>query len=66
MVVRCHQLIAMSVAERNRLYLSRPQNRKSLSIIIKALEELEDELARVDTNMNTHIIQKHFKEILNV
>lgn len=59
MVVRRRQLIAMLVAERNRLYLSHPQNRKSLSIIIKALE---DELARVDTSMNTHI-QKHFKEL---
>lgn len=58
-VVRGRQLIAMLVAERNRLYLSHHQNRKSLSIIIKALE---NELARVDTSMNTHI-QKHFKEV---
>lgn len=59
MVVRRRQLIAMLVAERNRLYLAHPQSRKSINIIIKALE---DELARIDEDMNTHI-SNHFKEL---
>lgn len=59
MVVRRRQLIVMLVAERNRLYLAHPQSRKSINIIIKALE---DELARIDEDMNTHI-SNHFKEI---
>ncbi|MBD2794303.1 transposase, partial [Xenorhabdus sp. 42] len=58
-VVRRRQLIAMIVAERNRLHLAHPQSRKSIKIIIKALE---DELARIDTDMNNHI-QNHFKEL---
>ncbi|MDC9594951.1 IS110 family transposase [Xenorhabdus sp. IM139775] len=58
-VVRRRQLIAMIVAERNRLHLAHPQSRKSINIIIKALE---DELARIDTDMNNHI-QNHFKEL---
>lgn len=59
MVVRRRQLIAMQVAERNRLYPSHPQSRKSINIIIKALE---DELARIDDDMNNHI-RSHFKEL---
>lgn len=59
MVVRRRQLIVMLVAERNRLYLAHPQSRKSINIIIKALE---DELARIDEDMNTHM-SNHFKEI---
>ncbi|WP_440862981.1 IS110 family transposase [Symbiopectobacterium purcellii] len=59
MVVRRRQLIAMLVAERNRLYLAHQQSRKSINIIIKALE---DELARIDKDMNTHI-SNHFKEL---
>ncbi|CAK8742818.1 IS110 family transposase ISKpn42 [Sodalis praecaptivus] len=59
MVVRRRQLIAMLVAERNRLYLAHPQSRKNINIIIKALE---DELARIDEDMNTHI-SNHFKEL---
>ncbi|HCL5313077.1 TPA: IS110 family transposase [Salmonella enterica] len=59
MVVRRRQLITMLVAERNRLHLSHPQSRKSINIIIKALEV---ELARIDTDMNGHI-QSHFKEL---
>ncbi len=59
MVVRRRQLITMLVAERNRLYPAHPQSRKSINIIIKALE---DELARIDKDMNTHI-RNHFKEL---
>ncbi|MMS79828.1 IS110 family transposase, partial [Salmonella enterica] len=59
MVVRRRQLITMLVAERNRLHPSHPQSRKSINIIIKALEV---ELARIDTDMNGHI-QSHFKEL---
>ncbi|EBV1275892.1 IS110 family transposase [Salmonella enterica subsp. enterica serovar Oranienburg] len=59
MVVRRRQLIAMLVAERNRLYPAHPQSRKSINIIIKALE---DELARIDKDMNNHI-QNNFKEL---
>ncbi|MFL1829694.1 transposase-like protein [Klebsiella pneumoniae] len=59
MVVRRRQLIAMLVAERNRLYPSHPQNKKSINTIIKALE---DELARLEKDMNSHI-RNHFKEI---
>ena len=58
MVVRRRQLIAMLVAERNRLHPVHPQSRKSINIIIKALE---DELARIDEEMNSHI-RNHFKE----
>ncbi|WP_339053800.1 IS110 family transposase [Arsenophonus endosymbiont of Crataerina pallida] len=58
MVVRRRQLITMLVAERNRLYTAHPQNRKSI-IIIKALE---DELARIDEDMNNHI-RNHFKDL---
>jgi transposase len=59
MVVRRRQLITMLVAERNRLYPAHPQSRKSINIIIKALEE---ELSRIDEDMNSHI-QNHFKEL---
>lgn len=59
MLVRRRQLITMLVAERNRLYPAYPQSRKSINIIIKALE---DELARVDEEMNNHI-RSHFKEL---
>ncbi|WP_282677646.1 IS110 family RNA-guided transposase, partial [Serratia marcescens] len=59
MVVRRRQLITMLVAERNRLHPAHPQSRKSINIIIKALE---DELSRIDADMNTHI-QNHFKEL---
>lgn len=59
MVVRRRQLISMLVAERNQLYPAHPQSRKSINIIMKALE---DELARIDEDMNNHI-QNHFKEL---
>ncbi len=59
MVVRHRQLIAMLVAERNRLHPAHPQSRKSINIIIQALE---NELARIDEDMNRHI-QSHFKEL---
>ncbi|EAT1859363.1 IS110 family transposase [Salmonella enterica] len=59
MVVRRRQLIAMLVAERNRLHPAHPQSRKSINTIIKALE---DELARIDEDMNDHI-RDHFKEL---
>jgi len=57
MVVRRRQLITMLTAERNRLHPAHPQSRKSINIIIKALE---DELGRIDEDMNRHI-QSHFK-----
>lgn len=59
MVVRRRQLITMLVAERNRLYPAHPQSRKSINTIIKALE---DELARINEDMNSHI-RNHFKEL---
>lgn len=59
MVVRRRQLIATQVAERNRLHPAHPQSRKSINTIIKALE---DELARIDDDMNNHI-RSHFKEL---
>lgn len=52
MVVRRRQLIAMLVAERNRLHLTHPQSKKSINTIVKALE---DELTRIDDDMNSHI-----------
>ncbi|PJX95088.1 IS110 family transposase [Escherichia coli] len=57
MVIRRRQLIAMLVAERNRLHPVHPQSRKSINII----KALEDELARVDEEMNSYI-RNHFKE----
>ncbi|MHA4830384.1 Transposase [compost metagenome] len=59
MIVRRRQLIAMLVAERNRLYTAHPQSKKSINIIVKALE---DELARIDEDMNNHI-RNHFKDL---
>lgn len=59
MVVRRRQLIAMLVAERNRLYPAHPQSRKSINIIIGALEI---ELSRIDDDMNDHI-RIHFKAL---
>lgn len=58
-VVRRRQLIAMLVAERNRLYSAHPQSKKSINTIIKALE---DELAKIDEDMNNHM-KNHFKEL---
>lgn len=57
MVVRRRQLITMLVAGRNRLHPAHPQSRKSINII----KALEDELARIDADMNSHI-HSHFKE----
>ncbi|WP_334470973.1 IS110 family transposase [Arsenophonus sp. PmNCSU2021_1] len=59
MVVRRRQLIAMLVAERNRMHPSHPQNRKSISNIINALE---NELKRIDEDMHKHITD-HFNEL---
>ena len=59
MVVRRRQLIAMWVAERNRLYPAHPQSRKSINIIIKALE---DELGRIEEDINNYV-RSHFKEL---
>ncbi|PHM73652.1 IS110 family transposase [Xenorhabdus cabanillasii] len=59
MVVRRRQLITMLVAERNRLHPAHPQSRKSINIIISALEV---ELERIDENMNKHI-QTYFKAL---
>lgn len=59
MVVRRRQLIATLVAERNRLHLTHPQSKKSINTIIKALE---DELIRIDDDMNCHI-RHHFKDL---
>lgn len=47
----------MLVAERNRLYIVHSQSKKSINIIVKALE---DELARIDEDMNNHM-RNHFK-----
>lgn len=58
MVVHRRQLITMLVAERNRLHPAHPQSRKSINITIKALE---DELARIDDDMNHICI--HFKKL---
>ncbi|QTL40742.1 IS110 family transposase [Xenorhabdus budapestensis] len=59
MVVRRRQLISMLVAERNRLYPSHPQSRKSIKAIIDALEK---ELALIDRNMDKHV-REHFKAL---
>lgn len=59
MVVRRRQPVTMWVAERNRLHPSHSQSRESIDIIINALE---DEIARVDENMNNHI-RTYFKEL---
>ncbi len=59
MVMHRRQLTTMLVAERNRLYPAHPQSRKSIKIIIKALE---DELARTDEDINNHI-RSHFKAL---
>ncbi|WP_032116519.1 IS110 family transposase [Candidatus Arsenophonus nilaparvatae] len=59
MVGRRRQLIAMLVAERNRMHPSHPQNRKSISNIINALE---NELKRIDEDMHKHITD-HFNEL---
>ncbi|CBJ91662.1 transposase [Xenorhabdus nematophila ATCC 19061] len=59
MVVRRRQLTTMLVAERNRLYPSHPQNRKSINVIIEALEK---ELSRIDKDMNNHI-KTYFKTL---
>lgn len=58
MAVRRRQLIAMLVAGRNKLYTAHPQSKKSINIIVKALE---DELARIDEDMNNRI-RNHFKD----
>jgi transposase len=59
LVSRRRQLIAMLVAERNRLALAHPQTRKSIEAIIKALTQ---ELARTDKDMGGHI-RKHFADL---
>jgi transposase len=59
LVTRRRQLIAMLVAERNRLALIHPQTRKSVETIIDALT---DELKRVDSDMDGHI-QTHFADL---
>lgn len=59
MVVRRRQLVTMLVAESNRLHPAHPHGRKSINIIIKALE---DELVRIDAEMSRHI-RTHFKEL---
>ncbi|MDC9589458.1 IS110 family transposase [Xenorhabdus sp. XENO-10] len=59
MVVRRRQLITMLVAERNRLHLSHPRNRKSINVIIEALGK---ELFRLDNDMNNRI-KTYFKSI---
>jgi len=59
LVVRRRQLITMLIAERNRFQQSHKMSKKSIQIIMDALE---NELQRIDNNMNKHI-QTHFKEI---
>ncbi|MDE9528430.1 IS110 family transposase, partial [Xenorhabdus bovienii] len=56
MVVRRRQLITMLVAERNRLHPSHPQSRKSIKTIMEALE---NELDRIDRDMDKYI-RTHF------
>lgn len=58
LVVRRRQLNQMLVAERNRLYPSRPGGRESIGRIMAALEA---ELALVTREMNCHLRQ-HFRE----
>lgn len=62
MVVRRRQLITMLTAERNRLYPSHPQSRKSISTIIDALK---DELSRINKSMEVHI-STHFKTLAEI
>lgn len=57
MVVRRRQLIAMLVAEKNRLYPSHPQNRKSIKNIVAALQK---EIECLESNMEKHV-QRYFK-----
>lgn len=52
MVVRRRQLNHMLVAERNRLYPSHPQSRKSIDNIIDALQ---NELDRINEQMKQHM-----------
>lgn len=59
MLVRRRQLIAMLVAEPNRLHTTHLQNRKSIGIITHALEE---ELRRIEGDMDAHI-RTHFKAL---
>lgn len=59
LVSRRRQLIAMLVAERNRLALAHARTRKSIKAIIKALSQ---ELARIDKDMDGHIRQ-HFADL---
>lgn len=56
-VVRRRQLITMLTAERNRMHPSHLEGKKSISIIVKAIE---DELERIDKDMLKHI-RTHFK-----
>lgn len=56
-VVRGRQLITILMAERNRLPPAHPQSRKNINIIIQALE---NDLTRIDDDMNRYI-QGHLK-----
>lgn len=59
LVIRRRQLIAMLVAERNRLAQTHAQTRKSVDAIIEALA---NELERIDSDMSGHI-QAHFADL---
>lgn len=59
MVIRRRQLMTMLTAERNRLHLAPPQNRKSISTIMNVLG---NEITRIDSSMSKHI-NRHFKEL---
>lgn len=52
LVTRRRQIVAMLVAEKNRLQQTPQATRKSVTTIIKALTK---ELARIDTDMDNHI-----------
>lgn len=59
MVTRRRQLVAMLVAEGNRLAQAHPHTQKSLNTIIKALTK---ELARIDDDMANYI-KSHFADL---
>jgi transposase len=59
LVTRRRQLIAMLVAERNRLAQAPAANRKSIDTIIEALTT---ELERIDNDMSGHV-QVHFADL---
>jgi transposase len=57
MLVRRRQLIAMLVAEPNRLHTTHLQNRKSIGIITHALEENSGALKGIWTRISGHTLK---------